>query len=172
MALEPLIRSLGQTLEDGDCIPIGMSSQTSNSNSQHLQSPMRLTEPVVPSPRSKRCGVRFALVEPVRLDILVELCEALFMSSVRESDGGRDGPCGCTTSRPRLLDEQHDLADDRGDRGASRDDEERDVWNAQIVHPLLVRVLLALQEEKQIACYVLQQSKQARIRRETEQAGQ
>ena len=78
------------------------------------------------------------------------------MSSVHESDGGRDGPCACPTSRPRLLDEQHDLADDRGDRGASRDDEERDVWNAQIADPLLVRVLVALKEEKQIASYVLQ----------------
>jgi hypothetical protein len=132
-----------------------MSSQTSNSNSQHLQSATRLTEPVVRSPRSKRCGVRSALVEPVRLDILVELGEALFVGSIRESDGGRDGPCACPTSRPRLLDEQHDLADDRCDRGAGRDDEECDVWNAQIVHPLLVRVLLALQEEKKIASYIL-----------------
>ena len=147
-----------------------MSSQTSNINSQHLQSPMRLTEPVVPSPRSKYCDVRSALVEPVRLDILVELGEALFVGSVRESDGGHDGPSACPTSRPRLLDEQHDLADDRGDRGAGCHNEERDVWNAQIVHPLLVRELLALQEEKQIACYVLQRSKQARIRRGTEQA--
>ena len=125
----------------------------------------------VRSPRSKYCDVRSALVEPVRLDILVELGEALFVGSIRESDGGCDGPCACPTSRPRLLDEQHDLADDRGDRGAGCHNEERDVWNAQIVHPLLVRELLALQEEKQIACYVLQRSKQARIRRGTKQAG-
>ena len=131
---------------------------------------MRLKEPVVRSPRSKYCDVRSALVEPVRLDILVELGEALFVGSVRESDGGHDGPSACPTSRPRLLDEQHDLADDRGDRGAGRDDKEHDVWNAEIADPLLVRVLVALQEEKQIACYVLQRSKQARIRRGTEQA--
>jgi hypothetical protein len=131
---------------------------------------MPLTEPVIPCPRSKRC-VRFALVEVIRLDICVELSEAHFVGGVCESDGGRDSPSACPTSRPRLLDGQHDLANDRGDRGAGRDDEERDVWNAQIVHPLLVRVLLALEEEEQIACYVLQRSKQARIRRRTKQAG-
>jgi hypothetical protein len=148
-----------------------MSSQTSSSNSQHLQSPMRLKEPVIPSPHSERCDVRFSLVKPVRLDILVELGDALFVGIVRESDGGRDGACACPTSRPRFLDRQHNLADDRGNRGAGCDDEERDVWHAQIVHPLLVRVLLALEEEKQIASYVLQRSKQARIRRGTEEAG-
>ena len=93
------------------------------------------------------------------------------MDTAGECDGGRDGPCSCPTSRPRFLDDQHDLTDDRGDRGAGRDDEERDVWNAQITHPLLVRVLVALPKEQQIAGNVLQRSKQARIHRETEQAG-
>ena len=97
MEREPLIR-LAKLSRGGGCIPIGMSSQTSSSNSQHLQSQMPLTEPVVRSPRSKLCGVRSALVEPVRLDILVELGEALFVGSIRESDGGRDGPCACPTS--------------------------------------------------------------------------
>ena len=148
-----------------------MSSQRSNNNSQHLQSAVRLTELVTPSPRSKRCDVRFALVESVSLDLLVELGEAFFVGSVRESDRDRDGRSARPASRPRLLYEHHELGDDRGDRGAGRDDEERDVRNAQIVHPLLVSEFLALQEEKQIACYVLQRSKQARIRRGTEQAG-
>ena len=107
--------------------------------------------------------VRPALVEPVRLDILIKLGETLLVGSVRDSNGGRDGACACPTSRPRLLDEQHDLTDNRCNRGSGCDDEERDVRNAQIAHPLLVRVLLALQEEKQIAGYVLQRSKQAGI---------
>ena len=97
MVLEPLIR-LAALPRGGGCIPIGMSSQTSSSNSQHLQSATRLTEPMIRSPRSKYCGVRSALVEPVRLDILIELGEALFVGSIHESDGGRDGPCACPTS--------------------------------------------------------------------------
>ncbi len=90
------------------------------------------------------------------------------MGSVRESDGGRDGPCSCPcscpTSRRQLLDDHHELADNSGDRGTGRDDEERDIWNAQIVDPLLVRVLLGIQEESEIAGYVLQRSKRARMR--------
>ena len=97
MELEPMMR-LATLSRGGGRIPMGMSSQTSNSSSQHLQSPMRLTEPMIPSPRSKHCDIRFALVEPVRLDLLIELGEARFVGIVRESDGGHESRCAYPTS--------------------------------------------------------------------------
>ena len=70
MALEPLVR-LATPSRGGGCIPIGISSQTSNINSQHLHSTMRLLEPMVPSLRvrsaatyARRWSSMFASISP------------------------------------------------------------------------------------------------------------